>query len=442
MKLLSSVALLGIALASSPLAAQSRTVRIDLPVVDAPYNVAHGLRAPSMAQSLAVSEGFYELAHPAIQKVWGSHHVAAGVSLFLFDVFGGLLPGGDGWMHEEYHRAVLGSRGVGSFDDIYRLDLGAEVVNVSHVKDEDLIRMKAEHPADYVRAAAAGIEGENMLVHGLEKNRFFHGSRANNVAFYWLTKINSLYYVASGTTSDADSLVAESNAKEGADVAKRDWVGHDFTAWVRDLHRPTEALAARGVHPSGVGIDRYVKTSDLTTEEHDFLVREARLQALNFLDPNLLGFDGVSMTSPLNGREFRLNASAGHYLTSFGHSIDVNVFLAQDAANLLVSLHRFTNGARSFPGVEAELIDAPVMVAGIPFDVSPRVALWMQPDAQAFRTTSSKAGGLVSLRVRPQTASRIATFVEIEGKTEGWVAGNVHLERNVSVRIGGSVKVN
>src|SRR5688500_1348773 len=69
-------------------------VRIDLPVVDAPYNVKHGLRAPSMAQSLAVTEGFYELAHTAIQRAWGTHGKLAAVSLILFDTFGGLLPGG------------------------------------------------------------------------------------------------------------------------------------------------------------------------------------------------------------------------------------------------------------------------------------------------------------------------------------------------------------
>ena len=69
-------------------------------------------------------------------------------------------------MHEEYHRAVLGHRGVGSFDDIYRLDLLAQTVSVSHVKDDDLVRMKAEHPIDFVRAAAAGIEGENKLIEG------------------------------------------------------------------------------------------------------------------------------------------------------------------------------------------------------------------------------------------------------------------------------------
>ena len=421
---------------------QSFGIRSDIPFLDMPYNLTNGGRAPSMAQSLAVTEGFYELTHPAIQRAFGSHTVLADISIVLFDTFGGLLPAADGWLHEEFHRSVLGNRGVNSFDDIYNLNLGADAVSVSHVKDADLVRMKAEHPADYVRAAAAGIEGENQLIEQLEKNGFYHDSRANNVPLYWLTKLNSTFYVWSGVGSEADSLTDEMNLSDGANVAKRDWVGHDFTAWVHDLFRPTEAYQARGVHPSGVGINRYVGAKDLTGEEHDFLAREGHLQLLNFLDPNLLGFDGVTLRDPRNGADVRVNASAGHYLTSFGHTIDVNLFLKEGATNIFVVLHRYTNGARSLPGMEAQLLELPVTVAGMELGVSPRAAAWLQPRDQEFRTTSAQPGGLVALRIRHATPARVGAFVEVEGKTEGWVAGNVHLDRNVSVRIGASVRLN
>jgi hypothetical protein len=419
-----------------------RELRIDLALVDAPYNVAHGLRAPSMAQSLAVSEGFYEAAHAGIQRAFGPHRTMSVVAIALFDTFGGLLPGGDAWVHEEFHRAVMGNRGIGSFDDVYRLNLAASTIAVSHVRDEDLIRLKASHPAEQVRLGAAGIEAENLLVGRLEQNRFFGESRANNVPFYWLTKLNSLFYVASGATEEADSLTDEMNAADGADVPVRDFTGHDFTAWVYDLHRPTEAYEARGVHPSGVGIDRYIKASDLTPEERRFLEREGRLQLINFLDPNLIGISGVTVRSPWNGQALRLSAGASHYLTSFGHAIDVNLLMGQDAMRLAVALHRYTNGARSFPGVEAELRDVPMALAGLPLDVSPRVALWLQPDGQGFRTSSARPGVLASLRIRPPTPSRIGTFLELEAKTEGWVAGNVNLWSGVSARLGGSIRLN
>ncbi|CAN5396315.1 hypothetical protein BH09GEM1_BH09GEM1_27760 [soil metagenome] len=416
--------------------------RVDLPLLDAPFNLANGGRAPSMAQSLAVSEAFYEVAHTAIQRAWGSHTILAGISLELFNEFGGLLPGGDAWMHEEFHRAALGNRGVGSFNDVYKLNLGADVINVSHVTDADLVRFKAQHPTDFIRAAAAGIEGENQLIEGLEKSRFFRDSHSNNVSLYWMTKINSAWYVWSGISGDADSLTAEANRLEGADVAKRDWVGHDFTAWVHDLFRPDEPYTARGIDRSGVGINRYVKASDLTPQEHDFLEREGRLQLINLLDPNLFAFGGVTVRDRWRNTDMRVNVSASHYLTSFGHTIDMNVFLREGAANVFVALHRYTNGARSMPGVDVQVLDAPVTVAGRELVVSPRAALWMQPLDQAFRTTASQVGGLVSLRIRPATAARMSSFVELEAKTAGWVAGTVQLDRNVSVRIGGSVRLN
>jgi len=416
-----------------------RGARVDLPLLDAPYDVAHGLRGPSMAQSLAVGELYVEASHSAIQRAWGAHRNLAGLSIAVFDML--TLPFSDAWVHEEFHRAVLGSHGIGSFDDVYRLNLAASEISVSHVKDEDLVRLKAQHPADQVRLGEAGIEGENQLVLHLEGQRFFAGSRSYNIPLYWYTKLNSLFYVASGAMAETDTLTDEMNAREGSDVARRDFTGHDFTAWAYDLHRPAEPYDARGVHPSGVGIDRYIRASDLTEEERDYLRREGRLQALNLLDPFLFGFGGITVHSPVSGGDLRLNATVSHYLTSFGHTVDVNLFARQDQANLLVTLHRYANGARGFAGVDAILIDLPVEVAGATVALSPRLALWTQPEAQEFRTTSSRFGGLASLRVHLPARNGLGTFVEVEGKSAGWVAGNVHLDRNVSVRVGASLRV-
>jgi len=223
---------------------QSFGIRTDIPFLDMPYNLSNGGRAPSMSQSLAIAEGFYEIAHPAIQRAFGTHTVLTNISLVFFDTFGGMLPAADGWLHEEFHRSVLGSRGVNSFDDIYKLNLVADAVSVSHVNDADLVRMKSEHPADYVRAAAAGIEGENQLIEQLEKNRFYGDSRANNVPLYWLTKLNSTFYVWSGVSSETDSLTDQMNLSDGVDIAKRDAIiAHATPAAGHRLGQPKAAAA-------------------------------------------------------------------------------------------------------------------------------------------------------------------------------------------------------
>jgi hypothetical protein len=415
-------------------AVRPAAARIDLPLADAPYNLRFGGRGPSMQQSLAVTAGVYDAAHLGIERAFGRRRVLGRTAIAAFDFFGSALPFADAWLHEEWHRAVLGNRGVGSFNDVYRLNLAAATISVSRARDEELARLKREHPAEFVRLKAAGIEGQYALVTRLQREQFFRGARGWHTALYWTTALNSVLYVADTADTDAETLRA--NAREGT-VAERDISGHDFTAWVRDLFRPGEAWEARGVHPSGVGVDRYVKTTDLTAEERRYLHRQGRLAFLNFLDPNLVGVHGVTLGRP-GGTPLRANLAVRHLLTSFGHTVDANVFLKRGRANLFVVAHAYANRDRTFPGVDAELVDAPVTVGGRAFDLSPRAAVWAQPDAQQFRTRAARAGGLAALRVRTPLGRRVGVLAEVEAKTAGWVAGVAQLDRAVNVRLGAS----
>jgi pimeloyl-ACP methyl ester carboxylesterase len=419
--------------------------RLELPLFDASYNFAHGYRAFSMRQTLAITESFYEASEPLIRRAWGTHGKAAFVSLEVMDLLA--MPGGWAWLHEEYRRAVLGHRGIDSFNGNYKLNKIASstfavspprTLAVSHVADEDLVRLKREHPADLVRLSAAGIEGQSQLVQAFEKNRFFYQSPPRRVVS-WVSKLSSIAYVRSGTGDSVDRNTDEANQKEGANVQVRDVTGHDFTAWVYDLHRPDEAYAARGLHPSGVGIDRYIKPADLTPEELKYLKRQGRLQLVNLLDPFLFNAGGFTVTNPINKRPLRVNASASHLLTSFGSTVDANIFLAQGDVKLFVVLHSYANGQRRLPGIDAELVDYPITFLGKRLLVSPRAAVWLQPDRQRFDSDVAIPGGLAVLKVHGRGPGRFGGYVEVEGKTAGWVAGHVDLDRNFSVRGGVSV---
>jgi hypothetical protein len=431
-------------LLAGPAAAQNAdstppALRLDFPLLDAPYNVQHGFRAPSMQQALAVTEGFYEASHLGIQRVWGDRRLLAKATIVAFDWFTIALPGADAWVHEEYHRSVLGRRGIASHNDVYKLELGANAIAVSQVRDEDLAALKRDHPAEQVRLSSAGMEAELHLVQELERNRFFGRSRAWNLPTYWLVKLGTAGYLFSGSDAEIDAEIDEFNDKDGTNVKARDFTGHDFTAWAYDLHRPDEAYAARGTHPSGVGIDRYIKTTDLTSAELEYLERQSMLHALNFLDPFMYGINGIRATNPLNGRPMRVNARAGHVLTPFGHAVDGNLLLRQGALNLSVAFRGYANGERSFPGIEAEVLDFPVRVRGSRLTVSPRLALWMQPEGQRFRATRGVPGALAALKVHRPLSSRFGTYAELEGKSAGWVLGNPSLDAGVSFRVGGSV---
>ena len=407
---------------------------IDVPVVDIPDIYSGHLRVPTMQQSIGLSSAFYETSAVAIQCTFGKHERRGKVALALFDVITLEeipLPLADAWLHEEWHRAVLANRRIDSHNDVYNFDIGADSISVSHVRDEDLIRLKREHPADQVRLQEAGIEAELMLAQRLEKDRFFRGSTGWHLPMYWLVKLGTWGYVASGGKHDSDVDTDDSNRREGADVPRRDFTGHDFNGWVYDLFRPDEPYEARGIHPSGVGINRYRKSTDMTPQERAFLRRQGRLQLINFLDPNLGEFDGVTIGKTT------VNANAAHLLTSFGYVIDANVFARRGEQKLFVTLHDYVNGERSFPGIDAELIEYRFRSLLL----TPRVALWLQPDNQRFRDRNGALGGLLAMRIDAPMMRRVGSFVEVEAKSAGWVAGNVHLDRAAAVRFGLTAKL-
>lgn len=412
-------------------AAFAQQIPVDLPLFDSD-NFPRGFRGPSMAQSVAATAAFYEESHRAIERAFRNHERYARSTVAIFDaISAGVvpLPLSDVWLHEEFHRAVLASRGVRSFDDVYHFKLLPEVIAVSRVRDEVLARLKREHPADLVRAHEAGIEGEHQLVEHLEKEHFFRGSTAWHLPLYWLVKVSSAAYVVSGTSDRMNRWTERWERKEGSNVRRRDFTGHDFIAWVYDLSRPVEPYEARGIHPSGIGIRRYRRPSDLTPDERLFLRRQGRRALLNFLDSNLVDVDRFKIGSTT------LNLTSGHLLTSFGYTTTASLFICHDDTRLFVILHRYVNRDRSFPGIDVEMIDRRFALRAHDLATTLRIALWLQPRGQQFRTNEATPGLLASVRLREQRM-----FVEIEAKSAGWVAGNVHLDRSVAVRGGITIR--
>jgi hypothetical protein len=427
-------ALAALLLGSATLAS-AQTPRIDVTLFDAPYNTERGVRAPSMQQSLDLSTARYEGLHGGIEKLFGKRKRLGRVAIVFADLATTVevaLPISSVWVHEEFHRAAMGRRGIDSHDDVYDFNIGSDWIAVSHVRDEDLARLKREHPAEWVRVNEAGIEGELMLVRDLERRRFFGQSRAWHLPLYWITKLGTIGYVQSGSWDDADGDVDQMNVDDGANVARRDFTGHDFLGWVYDLHRPHEAYEARGLHPSGVGIDRYRKRSHLTDAERAYLKKMGRMQLLNLADPFLFGVnDGIAV-----GKGVRLTAGLSDYLTSFGDTIDTSVLARRGDTKVAMTIHAYRNGERSFPGADVELLDHAVTAAGRSWQVSPRIALWTQPKDQRFDTRESSLGALAGVRVRTAVTRRFGAFVDVETKSAGWVAGSAYLDRNTSVRVG------
>jgi hypothetical protein len=88
--------------------------------------------------------------------------------------------------------------------------------------------------------------------------------------------------------------------------------------------------SGRGPHPSGTGIDRYIKTTDLTDEELDYLQAQTYWHILNYLSPMLFFIDRI----PISDTGIYGNFAFRHLLTSFGTDISLNVFLKKDIYNI------------------------------------------------------------------------------------------------------------
>ncbi|HWA71836.1 MAG TPA: hypothetical protein VG937_05875 [Polyangiaceae bacterium] len=414
-----------------------------MPALDVRENAVIGFW-PGMQQSMALCKDSYYLVHGAFLSFrypeWMPEWLGDTVdvaSLVALDSVLVYVPPADGWMHEEWHRAVMSRRGIDSYNDVYKIPIGANLINVSHVRDEDLVRLKRNHPAEQVRLSAAGIEGDLTLGLEFDKDRFFAGTRAGTLVTQWLTTLNVIAYM-SAAAFHSDATTERQNQKEGSNVAIRDFTGLDPDGWVYDLFRPDEPYEARGVHPSGVGIDRYRSESDLTRRERRYLRSQAYLSWLNLLNPQLFGLYEFELGRRY-GQPVTLNASVQHMMAPFGYSLGLNLFGKVGRYGAFGELRAFVSEARVLPGLGAELVRYPL--PWLDATVSPRVQLWLQPQAQRFFAHAVSPGGALGLRANLPIYAPFELYLDASAKTAGWVPGNVFLGPSLNLRSGVEVRL-
>lgn len=420
----------------TPLPLSPNPVTLHLPLVDTPFNFKHAHPFPSMEQSLSITRGLYDVAHYGLHKFvepradgWKGFWGRLSFAVLDMEILS-RVPFGQAWLHEEWHRAVMSNRGISSYNGVYSASPTQSLIAVSHESDEDMVRLKRDDPADHVRLLEAGMEAEHELSYRFEQDTFFNQNGDFRAFAQWYLHLSPTFYLWTCASQNADKETDKQNRLDGASIEKRDFTGLDCTSWAYDLHRRDEPFAARGLHPSGVGINRYRKFSDLSSDEQRYLVRARNLSLLNFVDPFLFrNTQGFAMDGLFGERDAAWTMTLRHMLTSFGTVGDVNFFYRSTSIHALATLHVYLNQHRSFPGAEFRLLDVP-LDAGSQWRGNLRAQVWQQPRDQRFETREAAGGGLlggsVSYRVRPD----IAPYVELVGKTAGWVAGQVELERN------------
>jgi hypothetical protein len=423
-------------------------LKLDFPLFDLPYQidamktVGHGFFSsyanPSMDQSLSITTNVFSGFHYGMKIFYNKSNISTILKNIIYyggtaagDIVLFFLPfGSDSWMHEEFHRAVMSRYGVNSFNTVYTLGplLGNAYVN--HVADEDLERFKKESFADFVRLHEAGFEGEFLLMEYLQKNNFFYNQQYFNELVYWFITLNTHQYIWGSAFGNAFTGKGENIMRE------RDFTGSDPVAWVYDLFRADEPYSARGVHPTGIGIDRYRQKEDLSARELDYFRKTAYWYFANYLSPMMIGFRSL----PWGETNIRWNFFFRHFLTSFGTDLSLNVFLNIDKYNFVAVYHNYQNYEHIFPAIEFEMIDYPLGFNGFRTYVSPRIMIGLQPKEQEFFTSEVEFFGLISSRIDFQINTNWLPYLEVIGKTDGWVVGNEFLNKNVSIKLGVSAR--
>ena len=403
--------------------------RVAAPIIDVPYNTDTASPLPSIAQALGATQSFYELSHYALQEIFKDNKRATAISIVAFDIVSSWLPLGNSWLHEEWHRAVMSHNGFSSHNGIYDFEF-SDVIKVTDVTDEQLTRLKAESPADFVRMSSAGLEAQTVLTGELERSAFFFRTPVWIQPIILLNTLNTVGYLHTCAGTEANTITADANAVDGSDVAARDFTGLDCNAWVYDLFRPTEPYDVRGTHPSGVGIDRYRDYDDLTDEERAYLRHQRNLSLLNFVDPFLFGREYFRY------HDLQWNAALRHTLTPFGYALGSDFFVRHTDQRWHGTLNVYSNDELTTAGIDVTCRDMPLVWFGMPLRIAPRFALWQQPDELLFRSGHAKTGGLLGLRVAAERQRRWQPYLEVETKSAGWVMGNVDLDAATSFRVG------
>lgn len=423
---------------------------IPVPLTDLPYGLRGGFESPSMRQTLLWNAGATQWADQTIGWLWegvrpaGWRAVGTYASLGVFNILSVYLPLGDGWMHEEWHRAVMTQYGISSYNGIYHWNIGAETVSVDHVADRDLAELKDRHPADFTRLMEAGLEGETESVRLMRRNNFFLGRRSDYDAVnWWATGLNGTLYIYICSGKDFDADLEKANRNETAE-SQRDFTGLDFRAWVYDMRHPDEAYAAgpRGrVHPSGQGFDRYLLYSDLTADERGYLRLQAGLSLLNLVSPQMIGRDWLPGASPWDGGGILWNFGLAHHLTPFGYDVGGDILVRRGKWSWAFSAQGFVNGEMALPGLGGELFRYPLLAGRRQLYLTCGASAWLQPEDQLYRTTSVLPGGSARVEAALPLRSYFELYAEADAKTAGWVPGNVYLGAAAQGRAGFQIRL-
>jgi hypothetical protein len=132
-------------------------------------------------------------------------------------------------------------------------------------------------------------------------------------------------------------------------------------------------------------------------------------------------------------------ARAGHSLTPFGYSVDVEAGLRRGWLTSFFGLRSGINARSWFPTATARVLDLGLRRAPLAFDLE--LDAWLQPERLRYDERRAQPGGRLAATMHWRALPGASLDLTLDGKTAGYVPANVYLERNVSVRLGATLRL-
>jgi hypothetical protein len=422
-------------------AQESYKLRLDVPLADIPQNPELPYHYPSMDQALNWSAGFYEAGFWGIDELgdllfrsaerddnrWsrlgrGVFKYALGLA---FSKYGSELPVPLGvWGHEEFHRSVLGVRGISSNNGNWLFDRWDGTVY--GLSDETLGSLKLNDNENLLYSYVAGVQYEILLNEKVTLTDFYYKRSFPKAALI----LYNAYYVwdyfrfSAGSGSDSAKVLAPPH--ESVDPVQRDYAGADLTAWIHDMFNPGTPYTNRDPFPEGNGVNRRIGYSDLSSEERDYLNDQKKLSLLNFLNPSIFFINRIKLTDDLS-----FNFFTQYSPVHFGNSTAIFLPVKFRETGFLLNASKY--GSRNSNGFGFGLgIFNLGFTDRIHSDI--RINVWDQPES--FLGTGKITGGMIGIKTSYSFSESFSTYINISGKTRGWIIGDPYLEENVSARVG------
>lgn len=323
------------------------------------------------------------------------------------------------WTHEEAHRSVLTSKGIGAY--IEPFELSNFDGYVSGVTDATLQNLRDTDFPTFIRLYTAGFELDYMLAKHEETIFSFENDETKNVIIEYLMRKGMLvqYFVTGLLKIDIDGA-------EEPDELQRDIVGNDFYGAVRHLHRPNMAF------------QRYTRYNDLTSTEVSYMKKVGSRTFLNLINANIIGIRNFSISE-----NSRINFGLGHCMGPFGDYIDEWFwFKYQNTIKISAYLREYENENYWFPACGVSLNDFQI---GKRFLTTLSGHFWDEPNNLSFTENTGKTGGAIDVTCRYKIFANQKTNLKnisfdcgLTLKSYGFLPEEMYIDKHFGFRLGAS----